>query len=225
MENDDVDQFLEDLAVHSSKILGGEVDVYCGVTLQRRNRATTVASSGAEARTLDEIQYGYAEGPCLSAIVTGETTVVADVRTDDRWPDYFAAVAEHGFFSMLGVPLVLSEGGGAALNFYGREPNTFTVGTVKTAQSYAAQAARALELAVRIATHSDTVSNLKAAMESRTSIDVAVGIIMAQNHCSQEDAVAVLTRASNGQNVKIRTLAERVVESLSDKTPQTHFDT
>lgn len=223
IENHDVDEFLDELAVYSSKILGGDVEVHCGVTLKRRNRATTVASSGADARKLDEIQYGFHEGPCLHAISSGMTTVIADVRTDDRWPEYFAAVAEHGYYSMLGVPMVLGEDGGAALNFYAKEPDTFTAQTVRIAESYAAQASRALALAVRIASHSETAANLKAAMESRTSIDVAVGVIMAQNRCSQEEAIGVLTRASNSQNIKMRTLAERLIESLSDEPAETHF--
>lgn len=224
IENQDVDQFLEDLAVYSSKILGRDVEVHCGVTLKRRNRATTVASSGHDARKLDEIQYRFEEGPCLHAIESGTTTVIADVRADNRWPDYFAAVADQGYYSMLGVPLVLGESGGAALNFYAKEPDTFTPETVRTAESYAAQASRALSLAVRIASHSDTADHLKAAMESRTSIDVAVGIIMAQNRCSQDEAIEVLTRASNSQNVKIRVLAERLVDSLTNETTETHFE-
>jgi hypothetical protein len=51
--SEDVDRFLEDLAVYSSNILGGDTEVHCGVTLRRSRRALTVASSsgaGAPAR-------------------------------------------------------------------------------------------------------------------------------------------------------------------------------
>ena len=60
---------------------------------------------------------------------------------------------------------------------------------IERAVSYVRQAAKGLRLAVRIAQHSDAASNLKAAMESRTIIDTAVGIIIAQNRCSQEEAI------------------------------------
>lgn len=223
VESEDVDKFLEELAILSSKILGGEVEVHCGVTLKRRRRRTTAASSSAEARKLDEIQYGYDQGPCLHAIATERTTIVTDARTDGRWPDYFAAIVEHGYYSMLGVPIVLTSGGGAALNFYAKEPDTFQPETVKVAEGYALQTAKALELALRVAAHMDTATDLKAAMESRTSIDMAVGVIMAQNGCGQDEAFEILTRASNGQNVKLRVLAEQLIGSLSDEPPKTHF--
>lgn len=60
-------------------------------------------------------------------------------------------------------------------------------------------------------------------MESRTTIDIAVGVIMAQNRCDQVEAFSILTRASNSQNVKLRVLAEQLVESLADGLPTTHF--
>ena len=50
LSNEDVDDFLEDLAVFSSDILGGAVEVHCGVTLKRDKRALTVASSSAQAK-------------------------------------------------------------------------------------------------------------------------------------------------------------------------------
>lgn len=138
LESADADRFLDDLAVYSSKILGEGVLIHCGVTLVREKKPTTVASSGPAARKLDKIQYGYDEGPCLNAIATQQTTAIADVRTDDRWPDYFNAVKDQGFYSMLGVPLFIGVSGGAALNFYAQEPNTFTPDVVETAEAYAA---------------------------------------------------------------------------------------
>lgn len=112
IESEDVDQFLEDLAAYSSKILGDDVEVHCGVTLKRRKRRTTVASSGPQARKVDEI--------------------------------------------MLGVPIVLADGGGAALNFYSEEPDTFQPKTIELAESYAVQTSTALQLAIRVASRRRT---------------------------------------------------------------------
>ncbi|WP_299166902.1 GAF and ANTAR domain-containing protein [uncultured Arthrobacter sp.] len=224
ISSDDTDRFLHDLAIFSSKILGADVLVHCGVTLVRQKRPTTVASSSEAARKLDEIQYGYDEGPCLNAIATQQTTVITDVRTDDRWPAYFSAVKDEGFYSMLGVPLFIGARGGAALNFYAQEPNTFTPDVVETAEAYAAQAAKALQLAVRVAAQTDRANDLEAAMRSRTTIDLAAGIIMAQNRCTQEEAIEILHRASSQQNVKLREIAERIVQNVSGGSANTYFD-
>ncbi|WP_223263098.1 GAF and ANTAR domain-containing protein [Arthrobacter sp. NamB2] len=223
LSNESVDQFLEDLASLSSRILGGSVEVQCGVTYRHQNLATTVACSSDEARILDELQYGFGDGPCLHAISTGNTVIVDDVRTDSRWPDYFRAVADHEYFAMMGVPLVLGSEGGAALNFYAARPRTFTSSTQLLAEGFATQAAKALQMVLRVSRHANTSTNLKAAMESRTTIDIAIGIIMGQNRCTQAEAYAMLHRASNAQNKKLRDIAERIVTGISAEPTRTHF--
>lgn len=223
LSNENVDQFLEDLAILSSRILGGAVEVQCGVTFRHRNLTTTVACSSDEARVLDEVQYGFGEGPCLHAINTGQTVVVDDVRTDGRWPEYFEAVADRGYFSMMGVPLVLGSDGGAALNFYAANPKAFTSSTQTVAEGFAAQAAKALQMVLRVSKQATTAANLKAAMESRTTIDIAIGILMGQNRCTQAEAYTMLNRASNAQNVKVRHIAQRIVSGISPEPAQTHF--
>ena len=73
--------------------------------------------------------------------------------------------------------------------------------------------------------HSDTARDLRAAMESRTVIDLAVGILMGRNRCGQEEAVEILKRASNHRNVKLRDLAAELVASVSTAPSTTSFET
>lgn len=67
----------------------------------------TASWSTPGARLYDEIQHDFGEGPCLHAMNTGTTVVEADTRTDARWPEFSLAIAKHGQFSVLGVPLGL----------------------------------------------------------------------------------------------------------------------
>ena len=53
-------------------------------------------------------------------------------------------------------------------------------------ETYSHHASKALRLAVRISQLAEAKAHLTAAMESRTTIDLATGAIMAQNRCSQE---------------------------------------
>jgi AmiR/NasT family two-component response regulator len=94
---------------------------------------------------------------------------------------------------------------------------------VERVETYAAEAASTLQLALQLAAHRDAAANLQAAMESRTNIDIAVGIIIAQNRCTQEEAIDILRRASSHQNVKLRTLAEQLVQSVASTPARTHF--
>lgn len=62
-------------------------------------------------------------------------------------------------------------------------------------------------------------------MESRTTIDLALGVIMGQNHCSQDAAFRILKNASSTRNVKLRENAAGIVTTLNnDGKTQTPFD-
>lgn len=223
LQTESVEFFLEGFVSHAARLFSSDAEVLAGVTLLRNRQGTTVASSSEAARALDEVQYGFGDGPCMRASRTGKTVLVEDVRTDPRWPDYTEAIRDRGFHSILGVPLLLGNDGGAGLNLYAQDPGHFTPGIVKSAEAFAAEASVTLQLAVQIARHKSTADHLRAAMEARTVIDIAVGIIMAQNMCSQEEAFDILRDASSNRNVKLRDLAARVVESVTSKTVATHF--
>ena len=55
-------------------------------------------------------------------------------------------------------------------------------------------------------------------------IDMAIGIVMAQNRCSQETAVRILTDASSNGNVKLRDIATSLVQSVGGTASRTHFE-
>jgi AmiR/NasT family two-component response regulator len=61
-------------------------------------------------------------------------------------------------------------------------------------------------------------------MQNRTTIDLACGVIMAQNRCSQDEAIALLTKASSHRNQKLRDLAAEVLARVSDGAVNTHFE-
>ncbi|UNK45227.1 GAF and ANTAR domain-containing protein [Arthrobacter sulfonylureivorans] len=225
VDSTDIEVFLNALsrlAVHNLSHLDEEL--LCGITLLRHKKAGTVASSSERAQRVDEIQYDYADGPCLRAAREGELVHVAEVRDDARWPEYRPRVIEEGIRSILGVPIPIDSGDSAALNLYSNESGRFDEGAIESAQQYARQASRALSLAVRLARHRDAEADLEAALESRTTVALAIGIIMGQNRCSQEEAFALLRSASSRRNIKLRDLAADLVSSADPSSEGTHFD-
>jgi hypothetical protein len=113
----------------------------------------------------------------------------------------------------------------AAINLFASRPHAFSSQDIDDAESYAENASKTLRLALRIAQLTDARNNLAAAMESRTTIDVATGVIMAQNRCSQESAFKILRSASNTRNVKLREIATGIVASVAEGQPlTTYFD-
>ncbi|RJT96901.1 ANTAR domain-containing protein [Arthrobacter frigidicola] len=214
LNSTDVKDFLYDLAnlaVHRLSTPGREV--FCGITLLRPRTAATVASSSRHARNLDEIQYAFRDGPCLTAARTSTTVLVEDTQYDTRWPEYQEAARAQKVRSILAVPVPIDGEAQCGLNLYSVGPSAFDLDAVRTAEVFAREASRSLRLAVRIARLTDAGENLRAAMESRTTIDLAAGIIMAQNGCGQESAMTILKAASSARNTKLRDIAASVVAS------------
>ena len=68
-----------------------------------------------------------------------------------------------------------------------------------------------VRLAVRIDSAQGVNRDLLQAMRSRTVINLATGILMAQSRCSQSEAFELLTKVSNTRNVKLRIVAEEIL--------------
>ena len=196
------------------------------MTVVRRKKPVTVACSSARARVMDELQYAYGDGPCLTAMRTGVTTYVPNVSIEHRWPEYIQAVAKKGVQSILGVPLQLEGDSTAALNIYSSRPHGITGEDIARAELFGEQSAKTLRLELRLTGLQEAKDNLEAAMKSRTAIDVAAGVIMAQNRCSQEAAITILRKASSSRNVKLHEVALGVIASISPEAAalRTHFD-
>jgi hypothetical protein len=202
---------------------GGEL--FCGISLRRRKKAITTASSSPRASVWDQMQGKCGEGPTLTAMREGKTVLVPDLRLEERWPDYVHAVTGLASVSVLAVPLALDGSTRAALTLYAEHPPAFSGDAIAAAEAFAGQASKGLQLALRMSQLQDTRDEMRAAMKSRTVIDLATGAIMARNRCSQDAAFKVLLQASSTRNIKLRDVAARVVSSISGSAPtSTHFD-
>ncbi|KNC19868.1 response regulator receiver protein [Arthrobacter sp. RIT-PI-e] len=226
LESEDVQHFLTGMVtIAAESFTGAYGSVFCGVTLLRPRSMITVASSSEEAQLVDEVQYGFDDGPCLRAAREGVTVHIPDFLTETRFPEYREAIAAHGLRSALGIPIRLDAGASAGLDFYSTEANAFDDQGIVVAERIARDVSQSLRLAVRMAELSSATSNMRAAMESRTTIDMALGAIMAQNRCDQEEAITILRRASSNRNVKLRDVATEILGSVGQRKPvSTHFE-
>jgi hypothetical protein len=79
------------------------------------------------------------------------------------------------------------------------------------------------DLPTDLETARQEIKDLRQALESRSVIDQAKGLVRAWLCCDEEEAFAALTRASQNANVKLRVLAQDVVGLASDCT-ENHDD-
>jgi transcriptional regulator with GAF, ATPase, and Fis domain len=195
-------RIVELAAVH----LDGEV--YASISLVRQRRQVdTPASSDERATRADQLQYEANQGPCLDAIWEQDTFQIDDMTTERRYPDWARRVAEEtGIRSSLSLQLFTNEDSLGALNLYSPQPEGFDPETRGEGLAFAAQAAVALRSA-------KNEQHLRAAMATRNLIGQAQGILMERFKVTAEQAFTVLARVSQESNIKLRDVAQRLIDT------------
>jgi GAF domain-containing protein len=186
----------------------------CAITVRLDDKTRTVASSDELASRGDEIQYAQDEGPCLEAMRTDALVDAPDLATDDRWGNYRSHALAQGIRSMLSTPLGVDGQTFGALNLYSTKVGAFDAAARVQAERWAQQASGAVGVALRLAERTRHGQQLAEALNSRSIIDQALGILMAQQRCSSAAAFEILRRASQGRNVKLRTIAADIVHAV-----------
>jgi GAF domain-containing protein len=193
--------------------------ITCGVTLSQQGRVFTVAAADELANQLDEQQYELDTGPCLQALDSGEVVDAPDLRVESRWNGYPTIAMGYGILGVYSVPLIVADKPVGVLNLYARTPNAFGALDRQLAALLAGQAAIAVTAALR---HYDEVTlsdHLRIALSSRSVIDQAIGIIMAHQRGTPEQAFAALRSISQRRNIKLRVVAAQLVETINRTEP------
>lgn len=203
--------FTSDGTLTFQRVVDRAVDVvpgcdHCGLHLRkRRGKAESASATDEIAAAADRLQDELQEGPCVDAAFQRENFVVRDLRTDERWPTWAARAADLGIRSSMSVRLTANDETIGALNFYSDRPGAFD-GDEDIAMIFASHAAAAMA-------NAQLVGGLRNALDSRHTIGVAQGVLAVRYGISYERAFQVLHRYSNDHNVKLRDVAERVLET------------
>ena len=208
-----VEEFVEGVARAAARHVGPATSAT--ITLRRDGRPTLAAASDPRAAVCDEVEYAADSGPCLSSIELGELVYVPDIHQEARWPQWSAAARDSGYRSAAALPREVRPGVQIALNLYATDVDAWDAAALALADMYADEIARTVTLCLRSADQVEMNADLRAALVSRAVIDQAIGVIMAENRCSPEDAMAILRSASRHRKVKLREVAAVIVEAVT----------
>jgi GAF domain-containing protein len=177
-----------------------------GVSVAESDRVRTLAASSERLRMIDDLQFQTGEGPCFDTLSGEEAITSNDLATDSRWPNWGPLVsAQAGVHASLSYRLAANGKPLGALNIYSAEPGAFTHQDLVEGYVLAAHAAAALASSIKEA-------QLAQALETRTVIGQATGILMERFGLDDDAAFGVLRRLSQTHNVKIVTLATDLVD-------------
>lgn len=179
---------------------------HASITLKRDvGELFTQAATSDLVRRLDGIQYEHEEGPCVDAIRAFPVVAVPHLPHAQHWPQYVPAAAREGVRSQLAVQLRGPKDALGGLNLYSTENFEIDSEAVHVAELLAIHAAIALS-------NAQHQGQLQDAIESRTVIGQAVGMVMERYQLDAGRAFDYLVRASSHANVKLRVIAQEVVD-------------
>ena len=178
--------------------------------ITRKGAISTVASTSEVPERVDAIQYQVKQGPCVDTITEQETYQTRDLAQEHRWPRFSQrAVTETGVRSMLSFRLFVQDDTIGALNLYSRRADAFDDHDRSVGAILAAHAA----IAMTVSREREHAEHLQTALISNRHIGMAMGILMAREHLTEDQAFAALRTSSQHLNRKLRQIAESVIET------------
>jgi transcriptional regulator with GAF, ATPase, and Fis domain len=182
---------------------------YAGVSINHHRKLETPAASHQLVNELDGLQYQLEEGPCIDAVWADDTYVITDTRTETRWPNWSPQAAERGVLSVLSVRLETPKDVVGGLNLYSQSLDGFDVESQLIGHAYAMHASTAIAA-------TGEIEHLAIGMRTRHLIGLAQGMLMMRYGLTEEQAFKVLARISQEENVKLREVAQRVADELTN---------
>ena len=130
-----------------------------------------------------------------------------------EYPAFAAAYTEHGVRSTLSLPMISGDVAVGAMNLYAHVPEGFSADDEAVGMDLAGAAGSVLSNVSAYWTAFDLSQQLNEAMQTRAVIEQAKGMIMARSPgMTADDAFEQLRKASQRENVKLRLIAQRIVE-------------
>jgi GAF domain-containing protein len=204
--------YLDDVATRTSARIGEVAGV--AVSLRVGDDPMTVGASNDLASEVDQIQYEIGVGPCLYALDNGTVMYVADLAADPRWLDYGPRAAASGAASCISVPVLAGQQPVAVLKVYSGIVDGLDADQKAMAVSAAGDVAGGIALAMHLTEQARTLDDRESAMDTRRTIDLALGVLMERMGCDAEHAFTVLRKYSQTSNLKLRDVARQIVTSV-----------
>lgn len=184
---------------------------FSSITLRVKDKDTTAAASNNYTREIDQIQYETGQGPCLSALESGEPQRIARIPEETRWPAFCERAEKSGLRSSASFPLPV-KGAPGSLNLYSNSDGAFDGPSAAVAEIFGKQAAIALQNASLYSAALKLGDQLNEALKTRDLIGQAKGVLMEREGITDDEAFEMLKTISQNSNVRLRDIAQRLVE-------------
>jgi GAF domain-containing protein len=177
-----------------------------------------VASSDDVARRLEVAHEQTGEGPCVDAFVLDDCVKTDDLAAESRWPDLRATLGDQPVRALLGLPTRLGAPVGT-LNVYCVRPRAWDESEIAALGAYNALLEARLAESLVSQKHDATVGQLQLALDSRVTIERAIGLLMGRDGVDGAAAFNELRRNARNSRRRVLAVAEELLAGHADATP------
>jgi GAF domain-containing protein len=164
---------------------------------------------------VDEAQFQMQEGPAITALhEAGAPVMVTDCLHDARWPAYSTVAVHHGVRSCYATAFDLPHGWGV-LQLHASAPGRLPPGIEDHVALVVSQTRTAVRNALAYGEARARAEQMRAARESSAVIEEAKGILMHAYGCDADAAFDRLRTLSQQGQVKLVTVARKLVEQVA----------
>lgn len=201
------------VAVDSALSLVRKCD-HAGITINDKRGLITRVSSDDIVRRANELQHELGEGPCLDVMREQDTLVSADLARERRWPAWAARVYDElGVGSMMSILVYNDALSFGAVSLYAGRGECFDADDVAVGHALAGH------LAV-VMTSGRQIDQLGLALNSRTLIGQATGLVMGRFSIDADQAFDYLRRLSSHSNRKLTDVCGEIVRTRKVPEPR-----
>lgn len=213
----DVIDFLHTLAEASVELL--DADAAGLMLIDQRGRLQVVAASTQQARLLELFELQHDEGPCLDCYREGRPVANVDpAEAERRWPAFGAVVRAAQYASVHAVPLRLRDEVIGAMNLFLADRPTLTAEELSLAQALADIATIGLLQERAVREQQILAEQLQGALNSRTVIEQAKGILAERHQLTLEAAFNVMRTHARRNGRPLLTVASDVIDGTFEQS-------
>jgi GAF domain-containing protein len=213
----DLEDVLERVTVLGAATM--RADSSCVIAVEPPARPLIVVGSDESALAVGKTDWIHREGPHLAVLTTRRSAYSPDLALEGRWSAFAIEARARNICCALSVPIQGPAGVMGVLSLYATRAHAYDEEVRRQVQAMADNIACVITISLRLAEQIQLNEDLRLALASRSFIDQAIGVIMAENRCDRETAFDILRRASQNRNVKLREVAANLVRSITGHEP------
>jgi transcriptional regulator with GAF, ATPase, and Fis domain len=183
----------------------------------QRGNLRVMASSTEQARLVELFELQNDEGPCLDSFRMSQPVELTRLgEAEDRWPRFVQAASDAGFDAVQALPMRLRDQTIGALNLFYRADQQSDASDAHLAQALADVATIGILQQRSIHRSEQLAEQLQTALDTRTIIEQAKGVLAERGGLTMVAAFEVLRRYCRSQRLHLADTARGIVDGHLD---------